>query len=78
MFCFVPIKSTNFIRNMYTEKYAHFQSSLKKSNDVFETYKIEMSKVRCSFVIVKKIFSDRHLLNNYDPESTFSLDGQEN
>ncbi|XP_037041123.1 alpha-taxilin [Bradysia coprophila] len=31
--------------NMYTEKYADFQSSLKKSNDVFETYKIEMTKM---------------------------------
>lgn len=31
--------------NMYTEKYADFQSSLQKSNDVFETYKNEMSKV---------------------------------
>lgn len=40
---------------MYTEKYAHFQSSLKKSNDVFETYKIEMSKVRNNFSIVEKI-----------------------
>lgn len=35
-----------FVRDMYTEKYADFQSSLKKSNDVFETYKNEMSKVR--------------------------------
>lgn len=30
---------------MYTEKYADFQSSLKKSNDIFETYKNEMAKV---------------------------------
>lgn len=32
--------------NMYTEKYAEFQSSLKKSNDVFSTYKTEIESVR--------------------------------
>lgn len=32
--------------NMYTEKYADFQTSLQKSNDVFSTYKNEIEKVR--------------------------------
>lgn len=31
--------------NMYTEKYADFQTSLQKSNDVFSTYKNEIEKV---------------------------------
>ncbi|XP_037944567.1 gamma-taxilin-like [Teleopsis dalmanni] len=31
--------------NLYTAKYDDFQSSLKKSNDVFTTYKIELEKM---------------------------------
>lgn len=34
--------------NMYTEKYADFQTSLQKSNDVFSTYKTEIEKVNLS------------------------------
>lgn len=35
--------------NMYTEKYADFQTSLQKSNDVFSTYKNEIEKVEMHF-----------------------------
>lgn len=38
--------------NMYTEKYADFQTSLQKSNDVFSTYKNEIEKV-AFFQLVK-------------------------
>lgn len=31
--------------NTYTEKYEVFQDSLKKSNDIFVTYKLEIEKV---------------------------------
>lgn len=47
--------ATDFTRNMYTEKYADFQSSLKKSNDVFESYKNEMSKVGYHFMMTRLI-----------------------
>jgi predicted nucleic acid-binding Zn-ribbon protein len=31
--------------SMYTEKYEEFQSTLKKSNQVFESFKTEMDKM---------------------------------
>lgn len=34
--------------NMYTEKYAEFQNSLQKSNNIFSTYKTEIESVRYS------------------------------
>lgn len=42
--------------NMYTEKYADFQTSLQKSNDVFSTYKNEIEKVglvKCNYLYVR-------------------------
>lgn len=37
--------------NLYAEKYAEFQSSLKKSNDVFSTYKTEIEIVCISLYL---------------------------
>lgn len=30
---------------LYTEKYEEFQGTLQKSNDVFQSFKVEMDKV---------------------------------
>lgn len=39
--------------SLYTDKYEDFQSSLKKSNDIFVSYKAEIDKVKFEFICLK-------------------------
>ena len=54
--------------SLYTEKYEEFQSTLTKSNDVFQSFKTEMDKVTLSDrwnVILSLLFSLSEVLSLY-------------
>ena len=45
---------------MYTEKYEEFQNTLKKSNQVFESFRTEMDKVKYKIYLILSFFNYSH------------------